>query len=154
MVRHDGAWHPPHVYRICSSWLLGLALCSCQRDRAPSSADPAIAIAKRDWAAQDQILAAGEHAADCPAAGAAMQAALAAHRNDLVAGAATTRDPAKVKRITDYITAHPDEFPDQEERWDQLLARCPRDPAIHAVNAEIQLPDRKLGEPDPLPTAP
>lgn len=138
---------------IVTCWLLGATL-ACQRDRAPSSTDPAIAIAKRDWAAQDQILAAGEKAADCAAAGRDMQAALAAHRNDLVAAAATTRDPAQVKIVTDYMTAHPGEFPDQEERWDALLARCPRDPAIHAVRAEIQLPDRKLGEPDPLPTSP
>jgi hypothetical protein len=131
---------------------------SCQRDHAPSSTDPApepvIDTAKRDWAAQDLILAAGEHAVDCPAAGAAMQAALAAHRNELVAAAATTRDPAKVRLVTDYMTAHPDEFPDQEDRWDKLLARCPRNPTIHAVNAEIQLPDRKLGEPEPLPATP
>jgi len=147
------------VHRICSSWLLGLTLgtllvTSCKRDHAPSSTDPAIQTAKRDWAAQDLILAAGEHAVDCSAAGEAMQAALAAHRNDLVAAAATTRDPAKVALVTDYMTAHPDEFPDQEDRWDKLLARCPRNPTIHAVNAEIQLPDRKLGEPDPLPATP
>jgi hypothetical protein len=83
-----------------------------------------------------------------------MQAALAAHRNDLVAAATMTRDPAKVVLVTDYMAAHPDEFPDQEERWDQLLARCPQNPAIRAVNAEIQLPDRRLGEPDPLPATP
>ncbi|MEO8549402.1 MAG: hypothetical protein ABI678_05500 [Kofleriaceae bacterium] len=131
-----------------------MALCSCQRDHAPSSTDPAIAIAKRDWAAQDLILAAGEQAADCPAAGQAMQAVLAAHRNDLVAAAATTREPAKVELVTNYMVAHPDEFPDQDDRWDQLLGRCPKNPAIQAVHAEIQLPDRKLAEPEPLPATP
>jgi hypothetical protein len=134
----------PHVHGLNSSWLLGsllgtLLVSSCQRDRAPSS-DP-IQIAKREAAAFATLVTDGEHATDCTAAITAMQADFDRDRAMFVASAAQTADLAKVKVITDYAEAHPDELPDNDERWDALFQRCKDAPGMKRLGAEIMFPN-------------
>ncbi|HET9993729.1 MAG TPA: hypothetical protein VFQ65_34565 [Kofleriaceae bacterium] len=127
-----------------TNWLLGAVLCtlltsSCKRDPAPSS-DP-IQIAKREAQAFAALVSDGEHATDCAAAVAVMQADFDRDRAAFVASAAQTADAAKVKTITDYAEAHPDELPDNDERWDALFQRCKDLPAMKRLGAEIMFPN-------------
>jgi hypothetical protein len=142
---------------ISTNWLLGSILCAllvmfpvtgCQRDRAPSS-DP-IQIAKRESAAYAALVADGERAKDCAAAVAVMQADFDRDRAAFVAAAAQTADLAKVKLITDYAEAHPEELPDNDARWDALFERCKALPAMKRLGAEIMFP----GGPDLVRPAP
>ena len=125
---------------------------SCQRDHTPSASDAEIAIAKRDWQADEAILVAGEKAADCPSMATAMRAQLAVHRNDLIAAKKQLANPDTIKLVTDYIEAHPAEFPDLDERWTALSARCDHNPAVQAILREKSLDPGTAEVPDPLPT--
>ena len=145
MVRPDGAWHPVHVQRFYPSWLLGCAattwllMTSCQRDHASSVSDSELEIVKRDWQADQAMLVAGEQAADCPAAAAAMRTVFTAQRNAMLAAQRQLADRDAVKRITDYIEAHPTEFPDLDPRWQALSDRCVHDAAVQALLREKSL---------------
>lgn len=131
------------MQRFYPSWLLGCAavswlfVSSCQRDHAAS--DPEIEIVKRDWHADQSMLVAGEQANDCATAAAAMRSIFTAHRNDFVAAQRQLADRDTVKRITDYIEAHPTEFPDLDPRWQALSERCERDAAVQAILREKSL---------------
>lgn len=145
----------PRVRSINTRWLLGSVLCTllvistgCQRDRAPSS-DP-IQIAKQEAQAFAALVSDGEKAGDCAAAAAAMQADYDRDRALYVASAAQTADLAKVKLVTDYAEAHPDELPDNDTRWDALFERCKALPAMKRLGAEIMFP----GGPDLVRPAP
>ena len=136
------------MQRFYPSWLLGYAattfwlvmmMTSCQRDHASSVSDSEIEIVKRDWQADTAMLVAGEQAADCTAAAAAMRTVLTARRNDMIAGQRQLADREAVKRITDYIEAHPAEFPDLETRWESLGARCEHDSHVQALIHEKSL---------------
>ena len=94
---------------------------------------------KRDWQADQAMLAAGEQAADCPAAAVSMRSVLTAHRNDFLAAQRQLADRDAVKRITDYIEAHPTEFPELDVRWQALSDRCEHDVAVQAVLREKSL---------------
>jgi hypothetical protein len=120
---------------------------SCQRDRAPSS-DP-IQIAKREAQAFAALVADGEHATDCTAAVAAMQSDFDRDRAAFAASAAQTADLAKVKAITDYAEAHPEELPDNDERWDALFERCKDLTGMKRLGAEIMFPTGPAVPPEP-----
>jgi hypothetical protein len=143
------------VHGLHFTWLLGSVLSAllvaspatgCKRDSAPPS-DP-IQIAKRESAAFAQLVADGERAQDCTGAAAAMQADFERDRALYEASAAQTADLAKVKAVTDYAEAHPDELPDNDERWDALFQRCKEDPGMKRLGAEIMFP---TGPPIPPP---
>jgi len=133
----------PRVHGLYTNWLLGslctlLVSASCHRDHAPSP-DP-IQIAKREAAAYAALVTDGEHAKDCEAAVAVMQADFDRDRALFMAGAAQTADLAKVKAITDYAEAHPDELPDNDARWDALFERCKDLTGMKRLGAEIMFP--------------
>ncbi len=115
----------------------GLAFASCQT--APAQ-DRAIAVAERGWKAHELVLVAGEQATSCPAAGTAMQQALAEHRAELAAAVAIDQDRDQLRAATAYIEAHPEHFPDLDDRLDALRTRCARDPAVQAVLREMSAP--------------
>ena len=121
----------------------------CQRDRAPSS-DP-IQIAKREAQAFSHLVADGEDATDCAAAVMAMQADFDRDRAAYIASAAQTADLSKVKAVTNYTEAHPDELPDNDTRWDALFQRCIDAPGMKRLGAEIMFPN---GPAVPEPAAP
>jgi hypothetical protein len=133
------------VQRFYPSWLLGCAavswlfVSSCQRDHASSTPDSEIEIVKRDWQGNSAMLVAGEQAADCPAAAAAMRIVFTTHRNDFRAAQLLVADRDAVKRVTDFIEAHPTEFPDLDPRWQTLGERCEHDAAFQAVMREKSL---------------
>jgi hypothetical protein len=110
-----------------------LLILGCQRSR-----DPVIELARSDWRIHAQVLVAGEQAADCPAAGAAMRAVIAAHLTELTAAVAMTA-PENIKTVTTFIAAHPTEFPDFDDRWDALRDRCPHDPAVQQAFRDLSL---------------
>lgn len=116
-------------------WLLLLALVACQREKARAD-DPEIAVAKRDWKAESDMLAAGERAPDCPNAAAAMRQVLVAHRNDFLAAQKQLESPDTIQKVTDYMTAYPAEFPELDARWQAMIDRCKDDHAVQAVIAE------------------
>ncbi|MEO8840440.1 MAG: hypothetical protein ABI591_18140 [Kofleriaceae bacterium] len=131
------------MQRFYPSWLLGCAAVlfvpSCQRDHASSAPDSEIEIIKRDWRGNQAMLVAGEQATDCTASAAAMRTVFTAHRNDFFAAQRLIADRDAVKRVTDYIEAHPTEFPDLDPRWQTLTERCEHDAAFQAIMREKAL---------------
>lgn len=145
------------MHGLRTTWLLGSVLSAllvaspaagCKRDRAPSS-DP-IQIAKREAEAFARLVADGERAADCASAVAVMQADFDRDRALYEASAAQTADLAKVKAVTDYAEAHPDELPDNDARWDALFQRCKDNPAMKRLGGELMFPGSpSVPEPPP-----
>lgn len=137
--RGGDAWQVLAVRRILTWPLLGalgaLGLAGC-KDRAPSPAE----IADRGWRAHELVIAAGEQAATCAAAGAAMQRVFAAHRRDFVDAVALDRDPQKLTEATDYLEAHQDRYADLETRMAALSERCAGDPAVQAAFLGMESP--------------
>ncbi|MFT3697169.1 MAG: hypothetical protein QM831_28765 [Kofleriaceae bacterium] len=128
-------------------WLLVMLLFGCHHDKSPAD-DPEIQIAKRDWKAESDMLAAGERAPDCPNAAAAMRQVLVTHRNDFLAAQKQLENPETIEKVTNYMTAYPADFPDLDERWQAMLDRCKDD---HAVMAVITEKDHvNPGPPEPL----
>jgi hypothetical protein len=117
-------------------WLLGcVALFAC-KDRPPSAAE----IADRGWRAHELVVAAGEHAATCAEAGAAMQRVFTEHRQDFVDAVALDRDKQKLGEATDYLEAHQDRYADLETRMTALSERCASDPTVQATFAAMESP--------------
>jgi hypothetical protein len=139
----DGrAWHVLGVHRIATWWLLGIAglaacaACTACKDRAPTPAE----IADRGWRAHELIVAAGEQAATCALAGAAMQRVFTAHRQAFVDAVALDRDQQKLTEATDYLEAHQDRYADLETRMAALAERCAGDPAVQAAFTAMESP--------------
>jgi len=117
------------VRRIATWWLLGLVQLAACKGRAASPAE----IADRGWRAHELVVTAGEHAATCAQAGAAMQRVFTEHRQDFVDAIALDRDKAKLAEATDYLEAHQDRYADLETRMTALSERCADDPAVQAA---------------------
>lgn len=124
---------------IVAAWFLGIAglVPACQ-DCSPSPS-PA-EIADRSWRAHELVVAAGERAATCAEAGAAMQLAFDEHRQAFVDGLALDRDRAKLEQATDYLAAHGDRYRDLETRMANLSDRCAADPAVTTVFRLMESP--------------
>jgi len=105
----------------------------CHRD-----SDSIIEVARRDWHVHELVLVAGEQAADCPAAGLAMQALIKQYQPELTAAIATTT-PENIKAVTSFIEVHPMEFPDFDDRWDALRDHCPHDAAVQQAFRDLGL---------------
>ena len=122
--------------RIVALWLLGtIGLFAC-KDHAPSPAE----VADRGWAAHEIVVAAGERAASCTEAGAAMQRAFAEHRQKFVDAIALDRDPRALERATEYLEQHRDRYADLETRMEALSLRCTDDPMVQAVFRQMENP--------------
>lgn len=120
-------------------WLLvaiGVAACKGREDRAASPAE----IADRGWRAHELVVAAGEHAATCAEAGAAMQRVFTEHRQAFVDAIALDRDTQKLREATDFLEAHQDRYADLETRMTALSERCSGDPAVQAAFTEMESP--------------
>jgi hypothetical protein len=124
------------VRRIVTWSLLGaLGLAGC-KDHAPSPAE----IADRGWRAHELVVTAGERAATCALAGAAMQAVFTAHRQDFVDAVALDRDKQKLAEATDYLEAHQDRYADLETRMTALSEHCAGDPTVAAAFTVMESP--------------
>jgi len=127
------------VRRIAPWWLLGtlgiLGLLAC-KDRAASPAE----IADRGWRAHELVVTAGEGAATCALAGAAMQRVFTEHRQDFVDAIALDRDTQKLAEATDYLEAHQDRYADLETRMTALSERCADDPDVQATFLGMESP--------------
>jgi len=112
------------------AWLLvalGLAAPACKDRGSPA------AIADRAWRAHELVVAAGERAATCAEAGAAMQRAFAAHRRAFVDGLALDRDRGRLEQAADYLARHEARYRDLEDRMSALSDRCADEPTVAAV---------------------
>ena len=114
--------------------LLAAGLAGCKRG--PSPAD----IADRGWRAHELVVAAGEHAATCAEAGAAMQRVFAEHRQAFVDAVALDNDLEKLSEATDFIEAHKDRYNDLETRMTALAERCAGDPTVQDAFATMESP--------------
>ena len=117
--------------------MLGLltgALAGCKRGPSPAE------IADRGWRAHELAVAAGERAATCAEAGAAMQRVVAEHRQAFVDAVALDSDLDKLGAATDYIEAHKDRYADLETRMVALSERCADDPAVQAAFTAMETP--------------
>lgn len=117
-------------------WLFGaIGLAAC-KDRAASPAE----IADRGWRAHELVVTAGEHAATCAEAGAAMQRVFTEHRQDFVDAIALDNDKPKLSLATDYLEAHQDRYTDLETRMTALSERCDGDPTVQAAFTVMESP--------------
>jgi hypothetical protein len=128
------AWHVVDVRWIAMLGLLAAGLAGCKRG--PSPAD----IADRGWRAHELVVAAGEHAATCAEAGAAMQRVFGEHRQAFVDAVALDNDLEKLSEATDFIEAHRDRYGDLETRMVALSDRCTDDAAVQAVFTSMETP--------------
>lgn len=112
-----------------------VALAGC-KDRPPSAAE----IADRGWRAHEQVVTAGERAATCAEAGAAMQRVFAAHRQDFVDAIALDRDRDRLNAAIDYLEAHQDRYADLETRMTALAERCADDPGVQGAFTMMESP--------------
>lgn len=119
------------------AWLAGLGLAGpgC-KGGAPSPAE----IADRAWRAHERVVAAGEQAATCAEAGAAMQRVFAAHRQAFVDGLALDRDRDRLEQAADYIATHERRYLDLEVRMTALSERCGDEPTVVAVFRMMERP--------------
>jgi hypothetical protein len=124
------------VRRIVTWSLLGaLGVAGC-KDRPPSPAE----IADRGWRAHELVVTAGERAATCALAGAAMQHVLSEHRQAFVDAIALDRDKQQLAEATDYLEAHQDRYADLETRMTALSERCADDPTVQAAFTVMESP--------------
>jgi len=124
------------VHRIATWWLAGTVALSACKGRATSPAE----TADRGWRAHELVITAGEHAATCAQAGAAMQRVFTEHRQDFVDAIALDRDKAKLAEATDYLEAHQERYADLETRMTALSERCADDPAVQAAFMGMESP--------------
>lgn len=117
-------------------WLLGCVTLAGCKDRAPSPAE----IADRGWRAHELVVTAGEHAATCAEAGAAMQRVFTTHRQAFVDAMALDRDRQRLTEATDYLEAHQDRYADLETRMVALSERCAGDPTVGAAFKVMESP--------------
>jgi hypothetical protein len=111
---------------------------ACRRD-APAL-PPAAEVADRGWHAHEEVVAAGEHAQTCAAAGVAMEAAFAARRQAFVDAVALDNDRARLAEATAFLEAHEGRYGDLETRMAALADRCADDPAVAAVFRQMESP--------------
>ncbi len=121
--------------RLSRAFVCLIVVAGC--DRAPTP----IEVVDRGWQAHARLVAAGEHAPTCAAAGVAMQGVFDRERPAFVAALALERDKAKLEEVRAYLEAHDAEYRDLETRTEALDARCAGDAGVTAVFAKLELPD-------------
>jgi len=105
-----------------------------------ASAPSAAEIADRGWRAHEHVVAAGERAPTCAAAGVAMQQMFLGQRAAFVAAIALDHDPARLAEATSYLEAHHDRYADLETRMQALAERCADAAGVQAVFARMESP--------------
>jgi hypothetical protein len=130
------SWQVLAVHRIALWWLFGCAGLIACKGPAPSAAE----IADRGWRAHELVVSAGEHAATCAEAGAAMQRVFITHRQAFVDALALDRDKQKLAEATDYLEAQNDRYADLETRMTALSERCADDPTVQAAFTVMESP--------------
>jgi hypothetical protein len=128
------AWHVVDVRWIVTLCLLTVGLAGCKRGPSPAE------IADRGWRAHELVVAAGERAASCVEAGAAMQRVVAEHRQAFVDAVALDNDLEKLSEATDFIEAHKDRYADLETRMVTLSERCADDTAVQTAFTAMETP--------------
>ena len=111
------------------------ALAACKAEPSPAE------VAEAGWHAHELVIAAGERAASCADAGAAMEKVFADHRGAFVAALQLDQDKARLQAATDYLEAHGDRYADLETRMEALSDRCAADKTVQAVFHEMELPE-------------
>ena len=114
--------------------LLTVGLAACKRGPSPAE------IADRGWRAHELVVAAGERAATCAEAGAAMLRVVAEHRQAFVDAVALDNDREKLSEAIDFIEAHKDRYADLETRMVALSERCADDTAVQAAFTAMETP--------------
>jgi len=121
--------------------MLGLLVAACVACVACKDAPPSPGeIADRGWRAHELVVTAGERAATCAEAGAAMQRVFTRHRPDFVAAVALDRDRRRLAEATAYLEAHQDRYADLETRMTALSERCAADPTVQAAFDQMESP--------------
>jgi hypothetical protein len=123
------------VRRIATWWLLACGIAAC-KDRTATPGD----IADLGWRAHERVVAAGERAATCAEAGAAMQRAFTEHRQAFVDAIALDGDRDRLVEATAYMEAHQDRYADLETRMTALSERCADEPTVQAAFTRMELP--------------
>jgi hypothetical protein len=121
---------------ITTLGVAGAGACDAGAPTPPSAAE----VADRGWRAHEHVVAAGERATTCAAAGAAMQQMFVGHRAAFVAALALDRDRARLAEATSYLEAHQDRYADLETRMQALAERCADAAAVQAVFAQMESP--------------
>lgn len=119
-------------------WLLGAGLfpwlTAC--DHAPSPAE----IVDRGWRAHELVIAAGESAPTCAAAGVTMQAMFAANRQAFVDAISLDHDRDKLAEATRFLEDHADRYADLDTRMAALSERCGDDARVAQVFRGMENP--------------
>lgn len=116
---------------------LGLAtLAGCADEPRPA----AVETADRGWRAHGLVVAVGERAPTCAAAGPAMYGAFVALRPVFVAAIELDRDREALAAATAYLEAHADRYRDLETRMAALADRCAEDPGVSEVFRRLESP--------------
>ena len=116
--------------------MTALALVVACGRTAPTPAE----IAERSWRAHEVVIRAGEDAPSCPAAGAAMQAAFATHRQAFVDGLALDQDKERLAEAITYLEQHGERYRTLETRMAALSDRCGADPSVAAAFRQMEAP--------------
>jgi hypothetical protein len=124
----------PRSWLLAIIWMLSPG-CGGSAD-APSPAE----IAERAWHAHEVVISAGEEAADCAAAGAAMQRVFAAQRQAFVDAMTLDRDKQRLAAATEYLEKNEERYRTIEARMDALSDRCGHEPAVAAAFRQMEAP--------------
>lgn len=116
------------------AFLLLALLCACGERASVED------ITDRAWRAHELVVAAGERATTCKAAGAAMQRAFDKHRAAFVAAIELDRDRERLARATAYLERNERRYRDLETRMIALSERCGDEPAVAAVFERMESP--------------
>jgi hypothetical protein len=106
-----------------------LLVLGCQQTSGSTPAE----VTDRAWQAHAAVLAAGEAAKTCAAAGAAMQREFSERRQAFVDAMALDRDKAKLAEATEYIEKNEGRYKDLETRMIALSDRCADEPTVQAA---------------------
>jgi hypothetical protein len=116
--------------------LLVMMLAACGSGHAPTAGE----IVERGWDAHEAVIAAGERAATCADAGAAMQRELRDRRPALAAAIAFDRDPAQLAKLVDFLESHQDRLDELARRTDAVRTRCPDDAGVVTALRDLAVP--------------
>ncbi len=116
--------------------LFAMCLLGCGSSHAPTPGD----VVERGWDAHEAVIAAGERAATCADAGAAMQRELRDRRPALAAAVALDRDPDQLAKLVDFLEAHQDRLDELARRTDAVRARCPDDAGVVTALRDLAVP--------------
>ncbi len=113
--------------------IMALTACSAHRDTPED-------IAERGWDATELVVAAGEGAPTCSAAGVAMQRTFTDHRAAFVDAMELERDPDRLAAASEFIAANGQRYADLDLRMEALADRCSDDATVRAAFHLLESP--------------